>query len=69
VPLNSSSNLSDQLPGTPLGCTLVLGVACGLDGVGVGLLVGVVVGDGLLDGLDGAVTGVDELGDGLGLTW
>ena len=62
--------------GTPVGMTCVdgrldvglgelLGDGDGLDGVGVGLVVGGVVGDGLLVGLDGA----DELGDGLGLAW
>jgi hypothetical protein len=53
-----------------LGELLGDGVVDGLDGLDVGLLdTGGFVADGLLVGLGGAVTGADELGDGLGLTW
>lgn len=62
--LNSSSNLSVQLPGTPLGMDEPLPLR-GVLAAGELLLAGDGVADALLDGLDSAA-GVDELGDGLG---
>ena len=71
VPLNSSDQTIFQVPAGPFGCTDAGGVTCVDVGLGVDpgelLPADEVFGAGELLLLDAG--DVDELGDGLGLTW